>query len=126
MALTGVLLTAVLMVAIARPALREIIGWHSRPWLGVLMLGVPTVALLTATSYRYYGPRRALAVALVVVVASGLATAICAVVAVGAAQMPSASALLVLVLVFGTPFISVVGLGALALRFAGPGTSAVT
>ncbi len=125
LALTGVVLTAMLMVAIARPALREIIGWHGRPWLGVLMLGVPTVALLTATGYRYYGARRALAVALIVVVISGLATAICAVVAVGAAQMPSGSTLLVLGLIFGTPIVSVLVLGVLACRLAGPGKTAV-
>lgn len=115
-ALTGVFLTAVLMVVLVRPAFREIVGLYGQPLIGVVILVVPTAVLLTATSYRYYGLKRAVVVALVVIAISGAASGFSIVIAVGAAQMPSGSAVVVLALIFAVPFLSVLVLGVLALR----------
>lgn len=116
LALAGVLLTAVLMVILIRPAMREIVGPYGQPVVGVLILAVPTVALLTATSYRYYGLMRALVVALCVIVTAGIVSGIAVVLAVGAAQMPSSTAFFVFALILAAPFLSVLVLGMLALR----------
>lgn len=115
-ALTGVLLTAVLMVVLVRPAMREIVGLHGRPVIGVVILVVPTVVLLTATSFRYYGLKRAVVVASIVIAMSGAASGFSFVIAVGAAQMPSGNAIAVVALIFAVPFLSVLVLGLLALR----------
>lgn len=115
LALAGVVLTAVLMVVLVRPAMREIVGLYGQPVVGVLILALPTVALLTATGYRYYGLKRAVLVALAVVVTAGVVSGVTVVLAVGAAQMPSSSALFVLTLVFATPFLAVLVLGVLAV-----------
>ena len=123
-ALAGVVLSAVLMVALGRPAMREIIGWYGQPWLGVVILGVPVVALLTVSGCRFYGPGRSFAVAVIVVVLSGVASAVCGVLAVGAVpavtatEMSSGSQLLVWAAVQCAPFVLVLALGMFAIEFA--------
>lgn len=122
LAVSGVVASALLMVFLIRSAMREIIGWQGRPWLGVLILAAPMVAVLAATGYRWYGIRRAVVVAVVVVAASGVVSGFATLKAIGAAQMPSGSTALVLALMFLTPLVSVLAIGLLALGIAAPGS----
>ncbi len=91
-----------------------------RPWLGAVVMIAPTATLLAVTGKRHFGLGRAVAVALVVVAAAGGVSWIVAiftlvrVVSGAGVELPWA------ILLFLTPAVSVLGLGALALRVVPP------
>ncbi|AFM15995.1 hypothetical protein Mycch_1187 [Mycolicibacterium chubuense NBB4] len=112
-AVAGIIAAAVLAAALLVPGLR--IG-TDRPWLGALTILVPTAALLTATGSRHYGPVRAFAVALAVTVAAAAVSWLVALFTLVKALSGSGVEAAWGVLLFVTPVVSVLALGALALR----------
>jgi hypothetical protein len=81
---------------------------------------VPVAALLTGTGYRHYGLGRAIAVALAAGGVSWLVAVYTLVKALSGADV----GLVWAVLLFATPVISVLALGALALRILPPRSDA--
>ncbi|WP_163686548.1 hypothetical protein [Mycolicibacterium gadium] len=86
------------------------------PWLGALVILAPTATLLAATGYRLYGLGRAMAVAAVVSVLAGGISWLVAVFTLVRALSGVGVGLAWAILLFLTPAVSVLGLGALALR----------
>nr|WP_090345962.1 hypothetical protein [Mycolicibacterium malmesburyense]CRL78533.1 hypothetical protein CPGR_04761 [Mycolicibacterium malmesburyense] len=104
---------AVVAALVLVPGLR--IG-ATAPWLGALIIIVPTAALLTATGYRHYGFARALGVSLSVSVIAGAVSWVVAVFTLVKALSGEPVGLAWAVLLFLTPLVSVLALGLLALR----------
>ena len=119
-ALIGVVAAAVVAAAVLIPGLR--IG-ADQPWLGALVIVVPTATLLTATGYRHYGLARALAVAVFVSVVAGGLSWVVAVFELVKALSGEGIGMGWAVLLFLTPVVSVLALGTLALRVVPPPTS---
>lgn len=117
MAIAGIIGAAVLAACLLVPGMR--VG-ADRPWLGTLVIVVPTAALLTVTGYRHYRLGRALAVALAVTVVAGGVSWIVAVFTLVKAISGAGVGIAWAVLLFATPLISVLALGAMALRFVSP------
>ncbi|WP_460355268.1 hypothetical protein [Mycobacterium sp. ZZG] len=112
-AVAGILGAAVLAALLLVPGLR--LG-ADRPWLGAVVIVVPTAALLAASGYRHYGRGRAVAVALAVTVIAGAVSWLVAVFTLVKALSGSGVGLVWAILLFLTPAVSVAALGALALR----------
>lgn len=112
-ALLGVTAAAVLAALVLVPGLR--LG-ATQPWLGALLIVLPTAATLTATGYRHYGFGRALAVALAVTVIAGGVSWLVAVFTLVKALSGTGIGPAWAVLLFLTPVVSVLALGVLALR----------
>lgn len=86
------------------------------PWLGAVVMVAPTSTLLAVTGYRHYGLGRALAVALAVTVAAGGISWLVAIFTLVRALSGTGVELAWAILLFLTPAVSVLALGALALR----------
>ncbi len=119
-ALAGILGAAVVAALVLVPGLH--IG-ATQPWLGALVVVVPTAALLTATGYQHYGLGRALAVALAVTLIAGGVSWVVAVFTLVKALTGTGVGMAWAVLLFLTPPVSVLALGALALRLVSPPSS---
>lgn len=113
----GLLGAAVLATLVLVPGLR--IG-ADQPWLGALVILVPTVVMLAATGSRHYGLGRAVVVALGVAVLAGGASWLVAVFTLVRALSGVGVGLVWAILLFLTPAVSVLALGALALRLVPP------
>jgi hypothetical protein len=113
----GIVGAAVLATLVLVPGLR--VGADS-PWLGALVILAPTATLLAATGFRHYGLGRAFAVALAVAVAAGGISWLVAVFTLVRALSGVGVGLAWAILLFLTPAVSVLALGALALRVVPP------
>ncbi|MGZ5391224.1 MAG: hypothetical protein ACXWD3_05110 [Mycobacterium sp.] len=109
-AVAGILGAAVLAALLLTPGLR--LG-ADQPWLGAVVMLVPTAALLAATGHRHYGVGRGFAVA--PVVAGGVSWLVALFTLVKALR-GSGVGFAWAILLFITPAVSVLALGALALR----------
>ncbi len=116
-ALLGVIGAAILAALVLVPGLR--LG-ATQPWLGALLIVVPTAALLTATGCRHYGFGRALAVAIAVTAVAGGVSWLVAVFTLVKALSGVGVGLAWAILLFLTPVVSVLALGVLALRVVPP------
>jgi hypothetical protein len=112
-AVTGIIGAAVLAACLLVPGMR--VG-ADQPLLGATIMIVPVAALLTGTGYRHYGLGRALAVALVVTLVAGGVSWLVAIFTLVKALSGAGVGLVWAILLFATPVISVLALGALALR----------
>lgn len=117
LAVAGILGAAVLAAVLLIPGLR--LG-ANQPWLGAVVIIVPTAALLAATGHRHYGVGRAVAVALVVTVAAAGVSWLVALFTLVKALTGSGVGLAWAILLFVTPAVSVMALGTLALRAVPP------
>ncbi|KRE27399.1 hypothetical protein ASG82_13360 [Mycobacterium sp. Soil538] len=113
-AVAGILGAAVLAALLLVPGLRLGVD---RPWLGVVVIVVPVATLLTATGQRHYGFVRAILVAAVVTVLGAAVSWVVAVFTLVKALSGAGIGVGWTVLLFLTPVVSVMALGALALRF---------
>lgn len=117
LAVAGTLGAAVLAALLLVPGLR--LG-ADRPWLGAVIILVPTAAMLAVTGIRHYGAGRAVAVALVVTLVAGSVSWLVAVFTLVRALSGVGVGLVWAILLFLTPVVSVLALGALALRVVPP------
>lgn len=119
LAVGGVLLTAVIAACLVIPAARQlgtVNGW----WAAAAILGLPTAALLWITGYRYYGGLRSLAVAVVVAILTCAVSLVVAVFAFATALSGSVAGVMLGIVLFGVPALSVAIFGLLAQRILGP------
>lgn len=116
-AVAGIVGAAVVAALLLVPGLRLGVD---QPWLGTIVILVPTAALLAATGSRHYGVGRAVAVALVVAVLAGGVSWLVAVFTLVKALSGVGVGLAWAILLFLTPAVSVLALGALALRVVPP------
>ena len=119
-AVAGILGAAVLTALLLVPGLRLGVD---QPWLGAVVLVVPTAALLTFSGVRHYGLGRAAAVAVVVALLAAGVSWLVAVFTLVKALSGAEVGLAWAILLFLTPVVSVLGLGALALRIVPPPSS---
>jgi hypothetical protein len=117
-AVIGVLATAVLTAFLVIPVSRQLAAVDGT-WLAAVILLVPTLALLIATGFRYYGPWRSVAVAVGVMTITAAVTVVISAVAFAKALGGSITGALLAIVLFGGPALSVVVLGLLATRIAG-------
>ncbi len=113
LAVVGILGAAVTAAVLLVPGLK--VG-ATAPWLGAVVMIVPTAALLAATGYRHYGAARALGVALAVTVAAAGISWLVAVFTLVKALSGGGVEVAWAVLLFATPVFSILALGTLALR----------
>lgn len=114
-AIAGVVVTALLASCLVLPAMGRLATLEGT-WTAAAILGLPTVAALVATGYRYYGLARSVAVAVVVMSIALVASWVFSVFVVAAAMSGSASTLAMGVLLYGIPAAIVVVLGLLAIK----------
>lgn len=119
-AVAGIVGAAALAALVLAPGLRLGAG---QPWLGAVVILVPTTALLAATGSRHYGVGRGVAVALVVTLVAGGVSWLVAVFTLVKALSGVGVSLPWAILLFVTPAVSVLALGALALRVVPPRSS---
>ena len=117
LALIGVLATAVLTACLVMPVSRQL-GTVEGTWLAAALFLVPTIALLIATGFRYYGLWRSVEVAVVVMVITAFVTVVVSAFGFAGALSGSIAGVLFAVMLFGGPALSVVVLGLLAMRIA--------
>jgi hypothetical protein len=117
LALIGVLATAVLTACLVMPVSRQF-GTVEGTWLAAAMFLVPTIALLIATGFRYYGLWRSVEVAVVVMVLTTFVTVVVSAIGFASALSGSIAGSLLAIMLFGAPALSVVALGLLAMRIA--------
>lgn len=117
LALIGVLATAVLTACLVLPVSRQF-GTVEGTWLGAALFLVPTIALLIATGFRYYGLWRSVEVAVVVMVITAFVTVVVSAFGFAGALSGSITGMLFAVMLFGGPALTVVVLGLLATRMA--------
>jgi hypothetical protein len=120
-AVAGVLVAAVLAASVAMPTIGHLSapsGW----WLAAAIMGLPTAAVLVATGYRHYGWARGAAVAVTIAVITLVVTWAVFVYAFASALSGSAVGPVLGVVIYGTPALTVVVLGLLALKLV-PGRS---
>jgi hypothetical protein len=117
LAVAGILGAAVLAALLLVPGLRLGVD---QPWLGALVILVPTAAMLAGTGIRHYGVGRALAVASVVTLLAGGVSWLVAVFTLVRALSGVGVGIVWAILLFLTPVVSVLALGALALRVVPP------
>ncbi len=115
----GVVLAAVLASCLILPTIGRL-ATLDQIWAAAAILGIPTVAVLTVTGYRYYGPARSMAVAVVVMSVALIASWVFSVYVVAAAMSGSTTTLAMGVLLYGTPALIVAVLGLLALKLVPP------
>ncbi|WP_159233799.1 hypothetical protein [Mycolicibacterium vanbaalenii] len=113
MAVAGIIGAAVLAAVLLVPAMR---AGADQPWLGAVIMIVPVAALLTVTGLRHYGPWRSLGVAVVVTLVAGGVSWLVSIFTLVGALSGAGVGLVWALLLFVTPVISVLALGALALR----------
>ncbi|WP_267306933.1 hypothetical protein [Mycobacterium barrassiae] len=113
LAVAGVVGAAFLATLVLVPGLR--VGADS-PWLGALVILAPTATLLAVTGFRHYGIGRAVAAAVVIAVVAGGVSCLVAVFTLVRALSGAGVQLAWAILLFLTPAVSVLALGALALR----------
>ncbi|KAA0077341.1 hypothetical protein CIW52_30945 [Mycolicibacterium sp. P9-64] len=119
-AVAGIVGAAALAALVLAPGLRLGAG---QPWLGAVVILVPTTVLLAATGSRHYGVGRGVAVALVVTLVAGGVSWLVAVFTLVKALSGVGVSLPWAILLFVTPAVSVLALGALALRVVPPRSS---
>jgi hypothetical protein len=112
-AVAGIIGAAILAACLLVPGMR--VG-ADQPSLGAVIMIVPVAVLLTGTGYRHYGLGRAFAVALAVTLVAGGVSWLVAVFTLVKALSGAGIGLVWAILLFATPVISVLALGALALR----------
>jgi hypothetical protein len=115
-AVAGVLVAAILAACVAMPTIGQLSapsGW----WLAAAIMGLPTAAVLVATGYRHYGWARSVAVAVAIAVITLVVTWAVFVYAFAAALSGSTVGPVLGIVIYGTPALTVVVLGLLALRF---------
>lgn len=113
LAIAGIVGAAVLATLVLVPGLR--VGADS-PWLGALVILAPTATLLAAAGVRHYGTGRTVAVAAVVAVVAGGVSWLVALFTLVRALSGVGVGLAWAIPLFLTPAVSVLALGALALR----------
>jgi hypothetical protein len=118
-AIAGIVVAAVLASCLILPAMGRL-GTLDGTWLAAAILGLPTVAVLVATGYRYYGLGRSVAVAVVVVAITLVASGVFSVFVVASALGGSTTTMAMGVLLYGIPAVLVVVLGLLALKLVPP------
>jgi Kef-type K+ transport system membrane component KefB len=118
-AVLGIIGTAALATVLLMPAIRQL-GFPTAAWLGLLIMVVPTAALLTATGFLRFGLARSLAVALGVMVLTSIITWVVAVFTFAAALSGSSTGSILGIVLYITPAVSVVVFGLLSLRFVPP------
>lgn len=121
-AVAGVLVAAVLAACLIMPAVGQLATLETT-WLAAAILGGPTVAVLVLTGYRHYGSVRSVAVAVTVMLVTGLISWVVTVFAFAEAMSGETPGPVIGVVVFGVPALSVLILGLLALRLV-PGRAA--
>jgi hypothetical protein len=110
--------TAVLAACLVMPASRQL-GTMEGLWLAAAIMLVPMMVVLVATSFRYYGLWRSLAVAAVVMVVTSIVTFVVSAFAFATALSGSVTGLVLAIVLFGAPALSVAILGLAALRIVG-------
>jgi hypothetical protein len=123
-AIVGVLVTAALAACLVIPASRQL-GTMEGLWLAAAIMGVPTMAVLAVTGFRFYGWPRSLAVAAVIAVLTCIVSFVVSVFAFATALSGSATGLMLALVLFGAPALTVAVLGLLALRLVPAERSAV-
>jgi Kef-type K+ transport system membrane component KefB len=118
-AVLGIIGTAALATVLLMPVIRQL-GFPTAAWLGLLIMVVPTAALLTATGFLHFGLARSLAVALGVMVLTSIITWVVAVFTFAAALSGSSTGSILGIVLYITPAVSVVVFGLLSLRFVPP------
>jgi hypothetical protein len=116
-AIVGVLVTAVMAALLVMPASRQL-GTTADLWVAAAIMGIPTMAVLVVTSFRYYGLPRSVAVAAVIAAVTCVVSLVVAAFAFASALSGSATGLLLAVVLFGAPALTVAVLGLSALRLA--------
>ncbi|BBY43795.1 hypothetical protein [Mycolicibacterium celeriflavum] len=116
-AVAGVLAAAVLAAVLVMPASRQL-GTSEGLWLAAATLGVPTIGVLVATSFRYYGLARSLAIGTVIAVVTCVVSLVVAAFTFATALSGSVTGLLLAIVLFGAPALTVAILGLVALRLA--------
>lgn len=116
-AVAGILGGAVIAALLLVPGLR--LG-AEQPWLGAVVILLPVALMLTATGFRHYGFARAVMVAVAVAAIAGGVSWLVAVFTLVKALSGAGIGFGWAVLLFLTPVVSVMALGALALRFVPP------
>ena len=114
-AVTGVLLTAVMAAFLVSPAARQL-GTVEGLALGAAIFGLPILVLLIITGAPYYGAARAVLVAVVIAVISSVVMWVVAVFTFATALSGSVTGIVLAVVLFGVPALTVALLGLLALR----------
>ncbi len=114
-ATAGVVVAAVLTSCLILPTMGRLATLDGT-WTAAAILGIPTVAVLILTGYRYYGLARSVAVAVVVMGIAMIVSWVLSVFVVAAAMSGSTSTLAMGVLLYGLPALIVALLGLLALR----------
>lgn len=112
-AVAGIIGAAVLAACLLVPGMR--VG-ADLPWVGAAIMIVPVAALMTGTGYRHYGLGRSSAVALAVTLVAGGMSWLVAVFTLVKALSGTGVGVVWAILLFATPAISVLALGAVALR----------
>ncbi|HEX2285841.1 MAG TPA: hypothetical protein VHI10_13630 [Mycobacterium sp.] len=120
-AVAGVLVAAVLAACLILPAVGQLATLETT-WLAAAILCGPSAAVLVVTGYRHYGWARSAAVAVTIMLITGLISWVVTVFAFAEALSGETSSPVMAVVLFGTPALSVVVLGLLALRLV-PGRS---
>jgi hypothetical protein len=115
-AVAGVLVAAVLASCVVMPAVGQTSTLDGM-WLGAAIMGLPSAAVLAVTGYRHYGWARSLAVAVTIALVTCLISWVVAIFAVASALSGSAIGWVLGIALYGTPALTVVILGLVALKF---------
>ncbi|KUI20803.1 hypothetical protein AU193_06620 [Mycobacterium sp. GA-1285] len=118
-AIVGVVVAAVLASCLILTTIGRL-ATLDQTWTAAAILGIPTVAVLTVTGYRHYGPARSVAVAVIVMGIALMASWAFSVHVVAAAMSGSTTTLAMGVLLYGTPALIVAVVGVLALKLVPP------
>ena len=116
-AVAGVLASAVLAALLMIPASRQL-GTTEGLWLAAATLGVPTIAVLVATSFQYYGLLRSLAIGTVIAGITCVVSLVVAAFVFATALSGSVTGFLLAIVLFGVPALTVAIVGLLAMRLA--------
>jgi hypothetical protein len=114
-AIVGVLVSAVMAALLVMPASREL-GTSAGLWVAAAIMGLPTMAVLVVTGFRNYGLPRSVGIAAVIAVATCVVSLVVAAFAFASALSGSATGILLAVVLFGAPALTVTVLGLLAVR----------
>jgi len=114
-AVAGVLVASVLASCLVMPAVGQTSTLDGM-WLGAVIMGLPTAAVLAVTGYRHYGWARSLAVAVTVALITCLISWVVSIFAVASALGGSAVGWILGIGLYGTPALTMAILGLLALK----------
>ncbi|HEX3546625.1 MAG TPA: hypothetical protein VHU62_08620 [Mycobacterium sp.] len=115
LAVGGVLVAAVLAAFLVMPASRQL-GTIDGLATAAAIFGLPTFALLAITGFPYFGALRSLAIAALVTVISCVVAWVVVVFTFAAALAGTVAGIVLTIVLFGGPLLSVAILGLLALR----------